>query len=489
MARRSDVRDAWAARRAPRWPGSRRRGRASGAALERRALALYGASLRRGARPPGARWRAPRAGRGRRLGAWQRAGTLGRRRSCRTPRRRRARDRVRRRLADWTPALLRRGGPRGRAVRRHGRRPGRPAWCARRGGPRAADRCNHRGGPLHRGSLQDGCVTCPWHASRFRLEDGSVDRGPRGSPQPTLRRARGRATASRSGRPRRGRPDPAALSPRRPRPRRAGPPAPRAGARLTAARCPRAAGAGAGCAARAAAARPRRQRLQVGHVLAHDRLRARAVERGAVARHHPVGPLDVRRQARQRREVGAAAAVLLQPGDLDRRAGSRRRRAPGPTASRSPCRPGCDRRLGAARARRRRSPACRARAAPGRCPATAAAGARRSSRRRTRAASAGRRPARRAAARGRLGDAQRGVGERDAGQHVVPVAVRAQQAAQRPPRLAQDRRQRVKLVLEDRRVDHERLLAAVDDRAVVCHISLRTTTTSPWTLTACIAKR
>jgi len=64
---------------------------------------------------------------------------------------------------------------------------GRDVLLVRQGGAvRAlADRCNHRGGPLHRGALEDGCVTCPWHASRFRLEDGSVDRGPATSPQPT----------------------------------------------------------------------------------------------------------------------------------------------------------------------------------------------------------------------------------------------------------------------------------------------------------------
>jgi nitrite reductase/ring-hydroxylating ferredoxin subunit/uncharacterized membrane protein len=47
------------------------------------------------------------------------------------------------------------------------------------------DRCSHRGGPLHEGTLEDGCVVCPWHASAFRLEDGSVERGPAVAPQPT----------------------------------------------------------------------------------------------------------------------------------------------------------------------------------------------------------------------------------------------------------------------------------------------------------------
>ena len=47
-----------------------------------------------------------------------------------------------------------------------------------------ADRCTHRGGPLHEGPLSDGCVTCPWHGSVFRLEDGEIERGPAALPQP-----------------------------------------------------------------------------------------------------------------------------------------------------------------------------------------------------------------------------------------------------------------------------------------------------------------
>jgi nitrite reductase/ring-hydroxylating ferredoxin subunit len=50
-----------------------------------------------------------------------------------------------------------------------------------------ANRCSHRGGPLHEGELDDGCVTCPWHGSRFRLADGSVERGPAAYPQPSWR--------------------------------------------------------------------------------------------------------------------------------------------------------------------------------------------------------------------------------------------------------------------------------------------------------------
>lgn len=46
------------------------------------------------------------------------------------------------------------------------------------------DRCSHRGGPLHEGEIEDGCVVCPWHKSAFRLEDGSVASGPATAPQP-----------------------------------------------------------------------------------------------------------------------------------------------------------------------------------------------------------------------------------------------------------------------------------------------------------------
>ena len=49
-----------------------------------------------------------------------------------------------------------------------------------------ADRCSHRGGPLSDGEISDGCVTCPWHGSVFRLADGSVERGPAAYPQPAL---------------------------------------------------------------------------------------------------------------------------------------------------------------------------------------------------------------------------------------------------------------------------------------------------------------
>jgi nitrite reductase/ring-hydroxylating ferredoxin subunit/uncharacterized membrane protein len=38
--------------------------------------------------------------------------------------------------------------------------------------------CAHAGGPLPEGSVIDGCIECPWHGSRFRLDDGRVQQGP-----------------------------------------------------------------------------------------------------------------------------------------------------------------------------------------------------------------------------------------------------------------------------------------------------------------------
>lgn len=49
-----------------------------------------------------------------------------------------------------------------------------------------SDRCTHRGGPLHEGTVEDGCVECPWHGSRFRLTDGQIARGPATRPQRTF---------------------------------------------------------------------------------------------------------------------------------------------------------------------------------------------------------------------------------------------------------------------------------------------------------------
>ncbi|MBI3748155.1 MAG: Rieske 2Fe-2S domain-containing protein [Chloroflexi bacterium] len=44
--------------------------------------------------------------------------------------------------------------------------------------------CSHAGGPLAEGTVVDGCLQCPWHASRFRLADGRVVHGPAVYDQP-----------------------------------------------------------------------------------------------------------------------------------------------------------------------------------------------------------------------------------------------------------------------------------------------------------------
>ena len=49
-----------------------------------------------------------------------------------------------------------------------------------------ADTCSHFGAPLSEGKLVDDCIECPYHASRFDLEDGHVVNGPAVHPQPGL---------------------------------------------------------------------------------------------------------------------------------------------------------------------------------------------------------------------------------------------------------------------------------------------------------------
>ncbi|HLH45595.1 MAG TPA: DUF2231 domain-containing protein [Acidimicrobiales bacterium] len=68
--------------------------------------------------------------------------------------------------------------------------------CAEVGGAPAvlADRCSHRGGPLSEGEVSEGCVTCPWHGSRFEMLTGAVRQGPASVPQPVYE-ARRRGTA------------------------------------------------------------------------------------------------------------------------------------------------------------------------------------------------------------------------------------------------------------------------------------------------------
>ena len=62
---------------------------------------------------------------------------------------------------------------------------GHPVVLARHGGDVYAmlATCSHYGGPLDQGRLEDGCVVCPWHGSRFRLRDGGVEQGPATAPQ------------------------------------------------------------------------------------------------------------------------------------------------------------------------------------------------------------------------------------------------------------------------------------------------------------------
>ncbi len=65
---------------------------------------------------------------------------------------------------------------------------GMPVVLARVGGRvyALAETCSHLGGPLHEGQLEDNSVRCPWHGSRFSLEDGRVLEGPTSHPQPCL---------------------------------------------------------------------------------------------------------------------------------------------------------------------------------------------------------------------------------------------------------------------------------------------------------------
>jgi nitrite reductase/ring-hydroxylating ferredoxin subunit/uncharacterized membrane protein len=44
--------------------------------------------------------------------------------------------------------------------------------------------CAHESGPLEEGTVENGCVQCPWHQSVFDLHDGSVVHGPSTYPVP-----------------------------------------------------------------------------------------------------------------------------------------------------------------------------------------------------------------------------------------------------------------------------------------------------------------
>ncbi|MFF9314711.1 Rieske 2Fe-2S domain-containing protein [Streptomyces sp. NPDC014748] len=59
-----------------------------------------------------------------------------------------------------------------------------------RQGPRTvyvlAERCSHMAGPLSEGTVENGCLRCPWHGSVFRLSDGWNVQGPATAPQPAF---------------------------------------------------------------------------------------------------------------------------------------------------------------------------------------------------------------------------------------------------------------------------------------------------------------
>jgi nitrite reductase/ring-hydroxylating ferredoxin subunit/uncharacterized membrane protein len=68
---------------------------------------------------------------------------------------------------------------------------GQPVDLARQGGTVTGllASCSHYGGPLDEGEVvgsgPDACVVCPWHASHFRLVDGTAAHGPATVPQPS----------------------------------------------------------------------------------------------------------------------------------------------------------------------------------------------------------------------------------------------------------------------------------------------------------------
>lgn len=88
---------------------------------------------------------------------------------------------------DWQPVGRMEDFPVGRAVRRELGEV--PLLVVRQAGGEIhvlADRCSHASGPLSEGTVQDGCVECPWHGSVFRLSDGWNVRGPATAPQPSF---------------------------------------------------------------------------------------------------------------------------------------------------------------------------------------------------------------------------------------------------------------------------------------------------------------
>jgi len=68
-----------------------------------------------------------------------------------------------------------------------------------------AETCSHFSGPLSEGKLEGDSIVCPYHSSRFALEDGRVLNGPAVHPQPCLEvRARNGVIEVRRPQPRNG---------------------------------------------------------------------------------------------------------------------------------------------------------------------------------------------------------------------------------------------------------------------------------------------
>lgn len=61
-----------------------------------------------------------------------------------------------------------------------------PVMIVKRGGRifAMAEKCSHLGGPLSEGEFDGQTVTCPWHYSKFAIEDGRVLVGPAAYTQP-----------------------------------------------------------------------------------------------------------------------------------------------------------------------------------------------------------------------------------------------------------------------------------------------------------------
>jgi nitrite reductase/ring-hydroxylating ferredoxin subunit/uncharacterized membrane protein len=87
--------------------------------------------------------------------------------------------------AEWTPVLEEAELTEGKPARAEAG--GTAILLFRTGGRIFAigNRCTHAGGPLDEGEVDADalCVTCPWHGSVFRLEDGEVVHGPASVPE------------------------------------------------------------------------------------------------------------------------------------------------------------------------------------------------------------------------------------------------------------------------------------------------------------------